>query len=138
MILRRSGIEFDGEENCSPFECFVVGWCVAASSCEWRVDLCINGLGAEMVEMLGCGLRNTEEVCGYIGELFLTRNPIGQEGVVHFKELPHKVLHGISRLASATVSWTVRLLTSFPVLFPSRPASRNLTLVTTQQEMEGL
>ncbi len=57
-----------------------------------------SGLGAEMVEMLGCGLRSREEVCGSIGELDTSWNPIGQEGVVHLKALPHKALQGISRL----------------------------------------
>ncbi len=98
MTLGRSGIRFNGRRNCSPFECFVVGYCVAASRCEWRVDLSHSGLGTEMVEMLGCGLRSREDVCGYIGTLDLSANPIGQEGVVHFKALPHKVLQGICTL----------------------------------------
>ncbi len=98
VILGRSEIEFSGSESCSPFECFVVGYCVAASRCEWRVDLSCSGLGAEMVEMLGCGLKSREELCGSIGKLNLSDNLIGQEGVVHLKELPHKVLQGISRL----------------------------------------
>ncbi len=54
----------------------MVGYCVAAGRCEWRVELRDIGAGAEMVEMLGCGHRSREEVCGSIGELVLSLNPI--------------------------------------------------------------
>ena len=94
-VLGRSKVIFSGS---SSFDCFAVGYCIAVSKCCWELGLVYSSLGAELVEMLVCGLKSKKEVQGSIKELDLSLNPIKQEGVAHLKETPHKVLRKMSKL----------------------------------------
>ena len=94
-VLGRSKVTFGGFST--GFDCFAVGYCIAVSKC-WELMFGCGGLGAEMVEMLVCGMKSKEEVLGSIEELILFGNPIKQEGVAHLKEMPNKILRNISRL----------------------------------------
>ena len=80
-------------------DCFALGWCVAVNRYAFKVRLLFVFVnGAEMVEMLVCGLKSKGQVQGSIEELSFTDSPIMQEGVAHLKEMPHKVLQQISVL----------------------------------------
>ena len=79
------------------FDCFAVGYCIAVGKCAWDL-VGDNGLGAEMVEMLVCGLKSKEEVHGSIDKLILLPCPIKQEGMAHLKEMPQQVLRQMSVL----------------------------------------
>ena len=94
-VLGRSKVIFSGS---SSFDCFAVGYCIAVSKCCWELMFVDSGLGAELVEMLVCGLKSKKEVQGSIKELDICGNPIKQEGVAHLKETPHKVLRKMSKL----------------------------------------
>ncbi len=81
--------------NISPsslFESYAAGYCIAKSSCTWKVDFSgssITGCGAEMLEMLLYGLRSQKAVRGSIDHLDLSYCHIGQNGMAHIQSLAH-------------------------------------------------
>ncbi len=95
-VLGRSEVKYN--EPSSVFDCFAIGYCIAVSRCTWKVQFGARSFGPESVEMLVCGLRSQEEVCGSIDSLDLGNNPIGREGMAHLKEMPRRLLQQLSHL----------------------------------------
>ena len=58
----------------TPFDCFVLGYCVSHSNCTWKIDLELGGhIGDEGVEMLVRGAVEEETHCtGGISEIHLS------------------------------------------------------------------
>ena len=99
LVLGEGMVTFNWHSSMTVFDCFTVGYCVAASKCAWVLQLLWSGLGAEMVEMLVCGLKSKAEVGGVIEILEWDGNHIKREGIAHFKDMPHKILQQMSELS---------------------------------------
>ena len=94
-VLGRSHVNFGSSST--GFDCFALGYCIAVSKCCWVLNL-VHAGGAELVEMLVCGLKSKEKVQGSIKELNMCGNPIKWEGVAHLKKMPHQVWQQMSKL----------------------------------------
>ena len=116
-------VEYHGQ-NCSTlYDAYAVGYCVSLCRNDWSVDLRGNGLGAEMVEMLVCGLKSGG---GSVRELWLSGNPITDEGIRFLKQFPDKIFRqmrtldlsncGLSHEAFDLLADTVPLLSSLTLL----------------------
>ena len=81
----------------TPFDCYAVGYCVAASGHEWNIKSSDIG-GNEVVEMLGCGLQSTKQCSGSIYCLELSGNALSHEAMISLSKFPSNVLSGIHTL----------------------------------------
>ena len=81
----------------TPFDCYAVEYCVAASGHEWSPRL-VNIGGNEIVEMLGCGLHSVGDVSGYIRTLSLENNSLTLEAIMYLNKFPLQILNHISIL----------------------------------------
>ena len=81
----------------TPFDCYAVGYCVAASGHEWHFYTFTTG-GNEVVEMLGCGLRSVGDVWGYFNVVNLSCNSLTHQAITYLSEFPSKILNQISVL----------------------------------------
>ena len=76
------------------FDCFVLGYCVSHSNCNWRIDLWGCNIEDEGVEMLVRGTVEEETHCtGGISEINLRGNHITSEGVKHLLKLPKQIIN---------------------------------------------
>ena len=81
----------------TPFDCYAVGYCVAASGHKWNVYL--NNVGGnEVIEMLGYGLQSVGDVCGHLNTLSVVKNSLSHEVIIYLSKFPPKVLKQISIL----------------------------------------
>ena len=81
----------------TPFDCYAVGYCVAASGHEWSIKT--SGIGGnEVVEMLGCGLQSTKQCSGSIYKLALSSNSLSHEAMNSLSKFPSNVLSGLHTL----------------------------------------
>ena len=77
----------------TPFDCFVLGYCMSHSNCTWKIDLQYQHIGDEEVEMLVRGAVEEETHCtGGISEIRLGRNDITYEGVKHLVDFPKQLI----------------------------------------------
>lgn len=81
----------------TPFQCYASGYCISASQCKWSVRLDMSD-GDEAVDMLGCGLRSTKNVCGSISTLTIPLYHFTKLGVSHFSKFPSEILNHIELL----------------------------------------
>ena len=84
-VLGSSDIQLNGRNSqVTPFDCFVLGYCVSHSNCTWKIDLEFCNIGDEGVEMSVRGAVEEETCCtGGISEIDLSMNDITSEGVKH-------------------------------------------------------
>ena len=83
----------------TPFDCFVLGYCVSHSNCTWRVKLGNFHIGDEGVELLVRGAIEEETSCtGGISEMDLGVNNITSEGVQHLLHLPKQLRNKLEAL----------------------------------------
>ena len=85
----------------TPFDCFVLGYCVSHSNCTWKIDLVHHNIGDEGVEMLvrGAGAMEEETHCtGSIAKLLLSRNDI-TSGVKHLSSFPKQLINKLKILS---------------------------------------
>ena len=81
----------------TPFDCYAVGRCVAASGCKWIVYGSNIGV-VEAVESLGCGLQSVGEVHGCICKLYLSENDLSHQAMASLSVVPLKILSQINHL----------------------------------------
>ena len=81
----------------TPFDCYAVGYCVAASGHEWSLNLVHVG-GNEIIEMLGCGIQSIGDVCGHFSNLNLAGNSLTYQAIASLREFPSKILSQIHEL----------------------------------------
>ena len=80
----------------TPFDCFVLGYCVSHSNCTWKISC---DIGDEGVEMLVRGAVEEETHCtGGISEMNLTDNDITSEGVKHLLSFPKQLINKLKAL----------------------------------------
>ena len=83
----------------TPFDCFVLGYCVSHSNCTWKIDLHNCHIGDERVEMLVRGAVEEETNCtGGISEINLGKNDITSEGVKHLLKVPNQLINKLKTL----------------------------------------
>ena len=83
----------------TPFDCFVLGYCVSHSNCTWKIDLGFCHIGEDKVEMLMRGAVEEETHCtGEISEIDLSKNDITSEGVKHLLKFPKQIINKLETL----------------------------------------
>ena len=99
-FLGSSDIQF--HEHCSevtPFDCFVLGYCVSHSNCTWKINLFFCNIGDEGEEMLVQGAAEEKTNCmGGISEIHLSMNDITSEGVKHLLKFPKQMINKLETL----------------------------------------
>ena len=80
----------------SPFDCYAAGYCAAASGCQWSVVTSIKG--NETVELLGCGFRSVQNICGHLNSLKLSENSLTLEAINHLSQFPSAILNQLCEL----------------------------------------
>ena len=77
----------------TPFDSFVLGYCVSHSNCTWKIDLRHHHIEAERMELLLRGALEEETHCmGSISELNLSKNALTSEGVKHLLKFPKQLI----------------------------------------------
>ena len=99
-LLGSSDIQLTQQSNrVTPFDCFVLGYCVSYSNCTWRIVLWDCHIGDEGVEMLVQGAVEEETHCaGAISEIDLSKNDITSEGVKHLLKFPKQIINKLETL----------------------------------------
>ena len=93
----------DPNDIVTPFDCFVLGYCVSHSNCTWRIGFWSTNsnwcVGDEGVEMLVRGAVEEETHCtGGISWLDLTENGITSESVKQLLSLPRRLINKLEAL----------------------------------------
>ena len=107
----------------TPFDCYAVGRCVAASGYQWIIKISNIGVN-EAVESLGCGLRSVGEVYGCICELNISGNDLSHQAMVSLSVFPLKILNQINQL---DLSWNLLDKKALECLAGSLSKMPNLT-----------
>ena len=97
-VFGQSRVLYKGFRCSTPFDAYAVGHCVSLCKNTWMVGLGRNGLGPEVVRLLGCGLRSVGDGGGSVKELDLSDNPITCTGIEELAKFPHQTLHQIKKL----------------------------------------
>ena len=83
----------------TPFDCFVLGYCVSHSNCTWKIDLSHCHIGDEGMEMLVRGAVEEETHCtGGISEIDLRGNDITSEGMKQLLKFPKQFINKLETL----------------------------------------
>jgi len=89
----------NGHRTGTPFDCFVLGYCVSHSNCAWSIDLEYCNIGNEGVEMLVRGAMEEKTHCtGGFSEIDLCMNHITSEGVKHLLDFPKQFISKLKKL----------------------------------------
>ena len=100
-LLQSSGFqlhELDGDEV-TPFDCFVLGYCVSRSNCTWRINLSGCNIGDEKVVMLVRGAVEAEtHLIGKISEIHLSINDITSKGLRHLLRFPKQLINQLETM----------------------------------------
>ena len=99
-VLELSDIQPQCLRRVTPFDCFVLGYCVSHSNCTWRIYLEGCYIGDEGVEMLVRGVVEEETHCtGGISEINLMGNNITSEGVKQLLGFSKQVINKLKTLS---------------------------------------
>ena len=83
----------------TPFDCFVLGYCVLHSNCIWKISIIGCHIGDEGMEMLMRGAVEEETHCtGGISEIDLWINDITSEGMKHLLGFPKQSMKKLKAL----------------------------------------
>ena len=98
LLLGLSDVELYTPLFATPFDFFVLGYCVSHSNCAWRVNLG-HHVGEEGIEMLIQGAVEDETHCtGRISGMNLSTNNIRSEGVKQLLKFPMHLIGGLESL----------------------------------------
>ena len=115
----------------TPFDCFVLGYCVSHSNCTWRIDLRGCHIGDEGVEMLVRGAVEEETNCtGGISEIHLGWNNVTTEDVKHLLKLQTKLINKLKSLNLCTNYLDSESCATLAHLIPHMPHLKELILST--------
>ena len=113
----------------TPFDCFVLGYCVSHSNCTWKIDLIFFQIGDEGVEMLVRGAVEEESQCtGVISEMDLSWNGITSEGVKHLLKFPKQIINKLETLTLCQNMLDSEFCAALPHLIPHVPHLKKLDL----------
>ena len=98
-LLGSSSTQLTKPSKATPFDCFVLGYCVSNSNCTWKIDLADCNIADEGVEMLVRGAAEGKTHCtGGFSEIDLSVNDITSEGVKHLLNLRKQLINGLKTL----------------------------------------
>ena len=99
-LLGSSDIQlYEHSGEVTPFDCFVLGYCVSHSNCTWKINLFFHNIRDEEVKMLVQGTVEEETHCtGGISEIHLSMNYITSEGVKHLLKFPNQMINKLKTL----------------------------------------
>ena len=99
-VLGSSDIHLEYEHmKVTPFDCFVLGYCVSHSNCTWKIVLHYCKVGNEGVELLVRGAVEEETHCtGGFSEINLNENDIRSEGVKCLLKIPKQLINKLKTL----------------------------------------
>ena len=110
-VLGSSDIQLSRQfRTVTPFDCFVLGYCVSHSNCTWKIDLKDCHIGDEGMEMFMQGAVEEETHCtGGLSEMDLSENDITTDGAV-------KLCRHYNKLHSESCAPTAHLIPHMPHL----------------------
>ena len=83
----------------TPFDCFVLGYCVSHSNCTWKIDLEYYKIGDEGVKMFVRGAVEEETHCtGGFSEMKLGENDVTSEGMKQLLKFPKQFITKLETL----------------------------------------
>ena len=99
-VLGSSDIQLDDKfRRVTPYDCFVLGYCVSYSNCTWSIDLRCRIIGDEGVELLVRGAVEGMTYCtGEISEMHLRKSGITSKGVEHLLDFPNQLINKLETL----------------------------------------
>ena len=110
----------------TPFDCFVLGYCVSHSNCTWKISC---GIGDEGVELLMRGAVEEETNCtGGISEINLSRNDITSEGMKHLLGFPKQLINKLEVLNLSQNNLDSESCATLARLIPHVPHLKKLNL----------
>ena len=113
----------------TPFDCFVLGYCVSHSNCTWKIVLMHCNIGDEGVKLLVRGAVEEETHCtGGISEIDLMRNDITSEGVKHLLSFPNQLINKLETLNLSANKLDSESCASLANLIPHMPHLKELNL----------
>ena len=90
-LLGSSNIQLCEPDEMTPFDCFVIGYCVSHSNCTWRIKL--SNIEDEGVEMIARGAVEEKTNCkGGFSEIDLNENDITSKGIKHLLTFPKQLI----------------------------------------------
>ena len=122
-VLGSSEIQLSGQySQVTPFDCFVLGYCVSHSNCTWKIDLAGYHIGDEGVELLVRGAVEEDTHCtGEISEIRLSMNNITSEGLKHLLKFPNQMINKLKKLTLRQNKLDSDSCTTYVHLIPHMP-----------------
>ena len=140
-LLKLSYVQVDTKlvSNVTPFDSFVLGYCVAHSNCKWIIYLWDSHFGDEGVEMLVQGVVEKKTHCtGRIYWIDLTcENDITSEGVKYLLTFPLQFIRGLEGLGLNNNSLDSRSCAILAHFIPHVPHLKKLGLAINPNIGEG-
>ena len=129
-LLGTSDIQlFEQLSQITPFDCFVLGYCVSHSNRTWKIHLEQCSIGDKEVEMLVRGAVEKKVQCtGGITEINLSENDITSEGVKHLLNFPKKWRNKLEKLDLASNMLDSQFCVTLAHLIPHVPQLKKLNL----------
>ena len=101
-ILGSSSVKVDEHtRDITPFECYILGYCVSHSNCRWKIDIKSCGIGDEGIEKFVQGIRTVEDntqFTGSISEINLSDNDITCKGIKQLLDIPKCLIRKLETL----------------------------------------
>ena len=131
-LLWSSNVQLSAESDIvTPFDCFVLGYCISHSNCIWTFDFWSKEghIGDEGVEMLIRGAVEEETHCtGGISRIGLRKNGITSEGVKHLSTSPNQMLNKLEELYLSDNNLDSESCPALAQLIPCAPHLKRLEL----------
>ena len=113
----------------TPFDCFVLGYCVSHSNCTWKIDLEECDIGDEGVEMLVRGAVEEETHCtGGFSEINLGDSGITSEGMKQLLKFPKQFITKLETLNLNSNNLDSKSCAALARLIPNVPHLKKLCL----------
>lgn len=130
-VLNSGTVHFRPTRYPNPFDCYTLGYCVASSNCEWKLDFSDCHIGDEEVQMLGMGAANATKTCetsstGYVSDLDLRNNTLTSDCLNYLQLLPR--LNQLNRLDFCKNKLDSKASTALAEYLPSMPNVDNICL----------
>ena len=138
-VLGSSNLQPPSDRNktrtTTPFDSFVMGYCVSHSNCTWNISCSIDNEG---VELLVRGSVEEETHCtGGISEINLSRNGITSEGVKHLLHFPKQWINKLETLALGGRTLDSEACATLAHLIPHVPHLKGLDLSDSRNIGQG-
>ncbi len=128
-LLGSSHIQLEEDSKVTPFDCFVLGYCVSHSNCTWKIVLGYCNIGDEGVEMLVQSAVEEQLHCtGGICEIDLSRNDITSEGMNYLLDFPKQLINKLETLDLGANNLDSESCETLANLIPHMPNLKKLSL----------